>query len=93
MTIRHDAQQCRAKASSDLIRRRLGLLTPAEREAEAVAEKRRQEAVAREAAKGPSLFGGPGHCPHGTSFEEWCPSCAREVPGYPANPVNPSELP
>lgn len=56
MTIRHDARLCRQKASSEVIRIGLGILTPQERRARQEAQERRELASRKEAQRGPSLF-------------------------------------
>ena len=54
--VRHDMQAANAHVRSEQIRLSLGLLTPAEREAEAKRATKRAEDEAKQAAKGVSLF-------------------------------------
>ncbi|BDU76267.1 hypothetical protein [Mesoterricola sediminis] len=54
--MRHDAKACRGRATSEQIRVSLGLLTPQERKAMEEAERKRQMAQAKEAAKGAPLL-------------------------------------
>jgi len=56
--LKHDAFQCRQHAKSELIRHAQGIKTPEEQEAERKAQERKEQALAREAAKGSALFGG-----------------------------------
>ena len=55
--LRHDAAVCRRDAKSERLRLELGILTPAERQTQADAEIRRQQADAKKATKGPALPG------------------------------------
>lgn len=54
--VRHDMQAAKAKLSSEQIRLGLGLLTPAEREAEAKRQAEKAREQARAATQGTSLF-------------------------------------
>ena len=54
--VRHDMQAANAHVRSEQIRLSLGLLTPAEREAEARRAAEKAEEAAKQATKGPSLF-------------------------------------
>ncbi|HLP31085.1 MAG TPA: hypothetical protein VK150_06965 [Geothrix sp.] len=56
MTLRHDAKQCRQRLTSDQIRISQGIYTPQERQAMEDAERKRQLAQAKEAAKGAPLL-------------------------------------
>ena len=53
--LRHDAKVCRSAVKSEQIRLGLGLYTPAEREAHAQNEKRRQQAAQKNAQQGNPL--------------------------------------
>jgi hypothetical protein len=53
--VRHDMHLAKQGAKSEQIRLGLGLLTPAERQALADTETRRQQAAAKKAAKGTPL--------------------------------------
>lgn len=55
--VRHDMQAANQHVRSEQIRLALGLLTPAEREAEAKAEEEKRLKAAKDATKGASLFG------------------------------------
>lgn len=54
--VRHDMQAAKAKLSSEQIRLSLGLLTPAEQEAEAKRHAEKAQEQAKAATKGTSLF-------------------------------------
>ena len=55
--LKHDANWCRTKAKSEILRRQMGLWTPEERAAQAKREQEKAEAQAKEAAKGVPLLG------------------------------------
>lgn len=54
--VRHDMQKAKERQTSEQIRLGLGLLTPAEREAEAKRQAEKAEKQAREATRGRALF-------------------------------------
>jgi hypothetical protein len=54
--VRHDMQAANQRVRSEQIRLRLGLLTPAEREAEAKRAAEKAASEAKQATKGTSLF-------------------------------------
>lgn len=53
--LRHDARACRSRAESEVIRRGLGIETPAEREARERREAKREREAQRRAALGEPL--------------------------------------
>ena len=55
--LKHDAQVCRQKQTSEQIRLSNEWFTPAERQEQAETEKRRLEAAQKKAAKGTPLLG------------------------------------
>jgi hypothetical protein len=54
--VRHDMQAAKAKLTSEQIRIGLGLLTPAEREAQEKRDAEKADRQAKDAAKGMPLF-------------------------------------
>ena len=54
--LKHDAKACRNKQTSEQIRLGLGLLTSAEKEADAAAQRARDLLKAKKDTKGASLF-------------------------------------